>query len=201
MILHDMPQGSPEWHSVRAGKLTASEAQAIATNGKGLETLCWETMARLHSSSSEASYCSPDMERGKELEGVAVMMYELQNSIATQQVGFVELDKFAGCSPDRLVGEDGLLEVKCPKDSIYFRLLAGGSKPDTAHLWQAQMQMLVCGRKWCDLAYFNPNFRKSLLIHRILPDEAMMGKLMEGLETGRALIKKIKKACEALNGH
>lgn len=191
MIIHNIPQGSSEWLAIRKGKLTASNAQAIGNGGKGLETLVWETMSALFSSSSEEGYTNKDMERGKELEALAVAMYELENSQKTETVGFIQLDDHVGCSPDRLVGEDGLVEIKCPKDTVFLRLLLGKDKPDTKHVWQAQMQMLVSERKWCDLVYFNPNFKKSLLSFKILPDPIMVESLQLGLSKGKAMIEEI----------
>jgi len=204
MIIHTMEQRSPEWHAIRKGKFTASDAQAIGNNGKGLESLVWEIVTSLYSSSTEEGYTNGDIERGKEYEKLAVEMYEWETGGKTKPVGFVELDEFRGCSPDRFVNHgvdengaykihgEGLLEIKCPKDSVYFKILLGGEKPDTKHVWQAQMQMLICERKWCDLLYFNPNFQKSLAIFRIHADPVQQEKIKLGLEKGKQLMQSIK---------
>lgn len=197
MIIHNLEQGSLEWHRVRAGKLTASDAQAIGNNGKGLESLVIETMARFYSSAPADSYTNANIERGNELEPQAASMYELQTGLITSKVGFVEFDEYVGCSPDRFVGEDGQLEIKCPSDVTFLKLmLAGKEGVDTAHIWQMQMQMLVTGRKWTDYLAYNPNFSKSLLIHRFEPDTLKFEALKRGFEIGKIKIQAIKNQIE-----
>ncbi len=122
-IHRDIKQGSDEWLKIRLGKFTGSNAQAIAASGKGLETLIFEKVAELSTGKSKPSYTNGDIERGHELEAMARNSYEVEIGITSKQVGFVELDEFAGCSPDGLVGKDGLIEIKCKNDANYARYL------------------------------------------------------------------------------
>jgi putative phage-type endonuclease len=189
-IYTDIQQNTDEWFAIRLGKLTASEAQAIASDGKGLDTLCFKLAAEKLSGKSSESYTNEDMERGKELEALARNAYEIETGIVAKQVGFVELTEFVGCSPDGLINDDGLLEIKCPNDANFVRFMYEG-KIDTKYIWQVQMQLFVTERVWVDFVIFNANFPKSIIITRIERDEEKIEKLQGGLFSGEEMIKNI----------
>lgn len=195
MIIHEVEQGSVEWHSLRKGRMTASHAQEISANGKGLETYILTLMAKYYSSAEPENYTNEHMERGNELESQARAMYELEHGLTVDEVGFVEIDEYVGCSPDGLIGEDGGLEIKCHDDKKHFDLATGG-KIDSKYLWQVQMNLMLTGRKWWDYVAYNPNFEKSLIVHRIEPDEKMHKKLTIGFEKGKELINTYKEKYE-----
>lgn len=190
MIIHNVDQNSPEWFACRAGKLTASDAKTISVGGKGLETVCYKKVAEILTGKAEEGYKSPAMDRGHELEDMAACAYEIETLNITQKVGFCELDEFTGASPDRLVGEDGLVEIKCKTDSVYVRELLG-EPIDPEHYSQMQMQMKVTGRKWCDYVIFNPNFPRSIIIRRVERDEPTIARIEAGLAIGVATIKSL----------
>lgn len=189
-IYKDINQGSPEWFEIRVGKVTASHAQAIGNNGKGLENYILEVVAEMFSSSEKEHYSNEHTKRGNELEPIARSMYELQNDVEVEEIGFAEYNDFVGCSPDGLVGKDGMIEIKCPDDKTYFNLLMN-EKIDNAYIWQCQMNMLILERKWCDLVFYNPNFEKSMKIFRLEPDKEMFSKLKEGFEKAEAEITRL----------
>src|SRR3989304_2454768 len=189
-IYDKLEQGSEEWFKVRLGKLTASDAQAIATNGKGLETLVYQKVAELMTGKAPESYTNADMERGHELEALARNSYELETGILVKQIGFIELDEFVGCSPDGLIAEEGLQEIKCKNDANFVKFLYSKSI-DPEHEWQMQMQMLVTGRKWVDYVLFNPNFKKGTIITKIARRDDMIKKLEAGITKGREMIQTI----------
>lgn len=192
-IYKDINQGSPEWFEIRVGKVTASHAQAIGNNGKGLENYILEVVAEMFSSSEKEHYSNEHTERGNELEPIARSMYELQNDVEVEEIGFAEYNDFVGCSPDGLVGKDGMIEIKCPDDKTYFNLLMN-EKIDNAYIWQCQMNMLILERKWCDLVFYNPNFEKSMKIFRLEPDKEMFSKLKEGFaKAEKEIIRMISK--------
>jgi hypothetical protein len=128
MIIHNVEQGTPEWFAIRKMKMTASEAQAIAANGKGLETYIRNLMKDSYSSAEKEHFTSKDTERGNELEPLAREIYELTTGRTVQQVGFIEYDEFVGFSPDGLVDEDGGTEIKCLNDEKHFSLMIDGIK-------------------------------------------------------------------------
>jgi putative phage-type endonuclease len=192
--IYDMEQRSDEWHEIRKGKLTASNASKIGTNGSGLKTYIIELMSKFYEGSSDEDYSNAEMERGVELEPVARGSYEMEKKCSVKEVGFIELNKYVGCSPDGLVGDDGAIEIKCHKNTIHFRLFVEGEKAiPTAYIWQCQMVLLITGRKWIDYVAYNPNFEKELLIFRIYPDKEKFEKLEAGIKVGVDRIKEIKK--------
>jgi len=190
MKIINVEQGTPEWFACRLGKLTASDGQAIATSGKGLETLCYEKVAEIMTGKQKPSYTNEDIERGHEMEMLARNSYELETGRLVKEVGFVELDEFTGCSPDGFVGEDGLVEIKCKSDANFVRYMYE-KKVETEYNWQMQMQMFVTGRKWVDYVVFNENFTKTTQILRVDRNENDIAKLKSGIENGILVIKQI----------
>lgn len=197
MKIYNCEQKSEEWFKVRELKLTASKAQAIGNAKAGLETLVTNMMAEYYSSAEKENFSSKDTDRGNELENVAREMYELEQGIEVEQVGFIEESKYVGCSPDGLIGKNGLIEIKCLNDVGHYCVIRDKEKGiDSQYLWQVQMQMLITKRKWCDLVFYNPNFEKSLVIFRILPDEVKFEALKAGIKKGQKLIEEQLKICQ-----
>jgi exodeoxyribonuclease (lambda-induced) len=191
MKIIDIEQGTPEWHKLREKRMTASHAQSIKANGKGLITYIRELMTNYYSTAENVVYTNPAMEHGNEQEEVAAMVYEFETGNKTEIVGFVELDEYVGCSPDRFVDSDGMIEIKCPQDKAYFNLLLD-EKIDTKYLAQMQMQMYVCDRKWCDYVVYNPNFEQQLFIKRVERNESVIEQIKVGIETGKKLMNEIQ---------
>lgn len=192
-VYNEILQGSDEWKALRKGKMTASNAQAIGNIGKGLDTYILDLMADSLSSGEFENYTNAHMERGNDLEASARSIYELETGQTVEQVGFVEYNDFVGCSPDGLIGEDGLLEVKCHADKKHFRLMLNGEKEiDSSYIWQVQMQMLITERSYAILLCYNPNFTLSLLSFRIDRDEEKIEKLKQGFKYGEEKIKEIR---------
>lgn len=190
---NNIQQGTPEWFEKRKGKMTASHAQAIGNCGKGLETYILELMAEYFSSAEKEQFSNEHTERGNELEELARDIYSLEQSVKIEQIGFIEMNDFVGCSPDGLIGNDGLIEIKCPNDKEYLTYLLDGEKQiDTKYIWQAQMQLLVTDRKWNDLIIYNPNFKNPMLIFRIIPDLEKFESLKKGFKIGQEKILEIK---------
>ena len=191
MKIYRMPQRSDEWFDIRKGKMTASNAQAIAVGGKGLETYVYSILAEKYSNNRD-SYINSDIERGIEQEEQARMTYEIENE-EVDTVGFLELDEYVGCSPDGLVGDDGGLEIKCPNNVNYFKLMLEKEKAiDSKYIWQVQTCLYISARKWWDLAFYNANFDKNLLIFRIKPEMAKQEQIIIGLEKGKKIIKELE---------
>jgi putative phage-type endonuclease len=185
-MIHYFEQNTDEWQAVRLGKLTASNASQIRVNGKGLETLCLKLALEKITGKPQDKYEGNEhTERGHELEEIAVTVYEMEHE-NTQKVGFVELDEYTGCSPDRLVGDDGLLEIKCPSDKVMFEYLLKIKDPLKEYNDQIQMQMYVTDRKWCDLFLFNEELGTKRI--RVERDEETIKKLKEGIKKGKSLI-------------
>ena len=192
MKIYNFEQRTEDWYNIRKGKITASNADTIIANGKGLETYIYNLMAEYYSSAEKENYINADMQRGIDLEPEARLEFEFYTDLDVQEIGFIEYNEFIGVSPDGLIGDDGLIEIKCPNDSVYFKLLLSDNiKPE--YIAQMQMQLYVTDRQYCYFVSYNPNFEKSLYIKKITRDEEMIEKLKKGLDKGTELIKEIKK--------
>jgi len=193
MKIHNFEQLSDDWFDIRKGKMTASHAQAIATAGGGLDTYLKNMMAEFYSSGIKEHFSNKDTDRGNELEPQARILYELETGIDVDEVGFIEFDKYTGISPDGLVKKNGGVEIKCLNDNNHFNMTIEGIKSiESKYMWQIQMSLYLTKRDWWDYVGYNPNFEKSLLIYRILPDLEKFKKLENGIKIGKARIKEIK---------
>ncbi len=187
-IFETLEQQSNAWFEARQGKMTASAASKVGSNGKGLETYCRKIVAELLSIAEPVRFSNIHTERGNELEPVAKAAYEKIKGVKVREIGFAKYSDYVGCSPDGLVGEDGLVEIKCPADSGYVDYLLEG-KIKSEYVWQMEMQMLILDKQWCDFVVFNPNFSTAIKIVRVYPDKVKKDKLLAGFETGEGLIK------------
>lgn len=188
---YEVEQRSDEWFQAKMGKMSASNADTILANGKGLETYIYSLMAEYYSKGEKVHYTNADIERGILLEPEAKIEFQFYTGLDIKEVGYVEFNEYILVSPDGLIDDDGLIEIKCPNDSIYFKLLLNDNiKPE--YIAQMQMQMYITDRQYCYFVSYNPNFEKSLYIKKINRDEEMIDKLKKGLERGIELIKEIK---------
>lgn len=174
-----------------------SHSQAIGNCGKGLKTYITNKIAEYYSTAGRDNYTNNDIQRGVDLEDEAGLVYSWEKNINTEKVGFVIRDKYVGCSPDLFAGENGLGEIKCLNDKNHFSLLTGGDI-EQKYLWQAQGEMLVCEKDWCDIIFYNPNFEKNLFVKRIEPDQEKVDKLLEGFKAGEKMIKDLIKKYDGL---
>ena len=189
-IYKDIIQRSDEWFEVKQGKMSASHSTAIGSGGAGLTTYIYEVVAGMYSSGSDENYISADMQRGIDLEPEARVLYSLETGEGVDEVGFIEYNEYVGCSPDGLVRKTGGIEIKCPNNTKFFKLLVNGEKEiDTSYIWQIQMSLLITGRTWWDFVAYNQNFENNLVIIRIFPDEEKFEKIKAGFIKGEQMIK------------
>ena len=195
MIWHDVKQNSEEWDALRRGKFTASSfsdlfmAKSTAGYKKAIRKVVYE---RLTGESPE-SFKSDYMERGHEVESLAREQYEINSFNAVTDGGFFELDEWTGCSPDGLIGDDGLLEIKSPAYNTFIDYLLSGKVP-TEYTYQLQGQMYVTGRSWVDFVAYHPAL--PIIIIRVLPDPVIIEQIKTALAVAIAeaqtMITKIK---------
>lgn len=196
MIIHECKQNTDEWYKLRLGKLTASSAKTIATNGKGLETLCFNCASEILTQKHSEKPTTQAMENGHILEDRARFVFEAETGLSVFQVGFIEINEFVGFSPDGLIlEENSLVEYKCPQDNTFTKYLYDLEIKDE-YVWQMQMQMLLKKATKNYYAVFNPNFRKLIQIQEVFPDQSMQEQISVGLDSG---IKKIKEILEIVN--
>lgn len=159
MKIIDHPQGSNEWIMARVGLPTASNFDKIVTPTGKLSSASNRYLSKLvaewYLGQPLDDYASALMDRGTELEATAVRFYEFDGDVETAKVGLcLRDDGLVGGSPDRLVGEDGLLEIKCPSAEVHMSYVLGGLTDD--YRCQVQGLLWITGRKWCDLLAWNP---------------------------------------------
>lgn len=200
-IIESCEQGSAEWLSMRLGKITASRVKDVLTNGRGntpsktAESYMMELIAEVLTGQSKPFFENDAMRWGTETEPQARSMYEVNNNFVTvKEVAFVQHNDQVGISPDGLVGEDGLLEVKCPNTTTQIkRALSSDYAAD--YKAQIQMQLWVTNRDWCDFVSFDPRLdcAAGYLQQRVERDEEyieeMKNKVYEFIEVMNKLIK------------
>lgn len=174
LIIRDIPQGSNEWHELRRGVFTASHAQAIANNGKGLNTYIDEVMLNYYLKEPKQCFISEDMQRGIDLEPDARYCYEMETKKSVEEVTFIFLDKdkHVGCSPDGLViGEKRGVELKCPKPENHHQILQGVENIPSKWIWQIQMSLYITKFPFWDFGSYCPEHQKHFITYTIEPDE------------------------------
>ena len=188
MIILDCEQGSPEWTEARRGIPTASEFGRIITPKTGkMAAAANKYMAELIASTvidGSADWSGGHWtERGIILEPEARDWYAFERDVDIQQIGLaLRNDGKAGASPDGLVGDDGGLEIKCPKPSTHVEWLMAGTLPDE-HKAQVHGNLLICEREWWDFVSYCPGLRP--LVIRVTPDnftEALSSALDEFIQ-------------------
>ena len=185
-----MIQGSEEWLNARIGKVTASKvADIMAKTRSGYSASRKNYMAELLcqrlTGKREEGFTNAAMQRGTEMEPIARSRYEVETGVMVDEVGLIEhptISDFAA-SPDGLVGDDGLVEIKCPNTATHIEFLQSGKIPAK---YQSQMlaQMICTGRKWCDFVSFDDRLPEHLAYKciRFELDEDAAGVMVEEVE-------------------
>jgi len=176
IIYHpEVDQGTPEWHALRCGLLTASTMGRIITptlkvaNNDKSRAFEWELLAQRITRYVEPQYVTDAMLRGQVDEITARQKYSAEYAKVTE-TGFVTNDTWGftlGYSPDGLVGDDGLIEVKSRYQRFQVETIINGAMPDD-YLMQVQTGLLVTGREYCDFISYSGGL--PMFVRRVLPD-------------------------------
>lgn len=176
MKVHHCLQGSDEWIALRLGIPTASAFdRIIAPTGKpsGVKTsekYMFELLSERITGQDATTFRNTWMERGQTLERDAAAFYELQRGMDTQSVGFITNDEgTAGASPDKLVEDIGMMEIKCPSPGIHIAYLLQHGVEYADYKVQVQGQLMLAEREWCDVVSYHPFMEMALI--RIPRDE------------------------------
>ena len=181
MILYEnVKQGSEAWDQLRLGIPTASAFHRIMT--PKTRKLSSQSEGYMHQLLAEwifgqplETFESPWMERGKALEAEAVRYYEMERDCTAREVGFcLTDDRMVGASPDRLVGDVGLLEIKCPSPAVHVGFMLTRAA-DQEYLCQLQGQLWVSEREWVDIQSYCPPFPSVVI--RVPRDEKFIADL------------------------
>ena len=194
-------QGSDEWHQARAGKVTASRVSDVLAKGKGVSRrnyLAELVAERLSGMPTPDRFQSQEMRDGSRREADARDLYALMRDVDPVQVGFVlhPTIEMAGASPDSLIGEDGMLEIKCPTVATHLDTLRGGFIAGR-YFTQMQFQMACTGRQWCDYGSYHPDLPPEMQLHikRVLRDTKV---ILEMEVEITMFLAEVEKATQAL---
>jgi hypothetical protein len=179
-------QGSPEWHALRCGKVTASRVADVVARtktgwGASRANYMAELVAERLTGTSAEGYMNAAMQWGVDHEAEARANYEFMTNATVEPAGFDPHPSIAdsGASPDGYVGADGLVEFKCPNTATHIETLLGGAVPGK-YITQIHWQF-ACRpeRKWCDFVSFDPRLPSSmsLFIKRVPRDDALVRSL------------------------
>ena len=193
MIIQDainLEQGTDEWKIARLGYVSASNLDAVMARGKSGEAITRKkykvrlAAERLTGEITE-SYSNSAMEWGVVNEEKAAMAYEVSKDTLLDRTGFWKHPTipWLGCSPDRLVGSDGLVEIKCPDSSTHVDYWLAKQIP-TEYVKQVQGQIWVMDREWCDFVSYDPRMpeKNRLLVVRAYRDETLIKQMQEEVE-------------------
>jgi hypothetical protein len=202
MIRIDCPQGSVEWIEARLGIPTASQFDKIITPktmklSDSSAKYAWALIAEQILRAPVDGGSSAFMQRGETLERRAVSYYELNRDVETDPVGVIlRDDRRVGCSPDRLVGDDGLLEIKVPNiaNHIGYLLDADG----IGYRAQVQGQLWIAEREWVDTLSYNPEMPNALV--RVGRDEKFIAALAQAVDQFLEMVDTMKLELQRRHG-
>lgn len=186
-VYKDVEQRSDQWFDLRRGMVTASTISVLLTpslkvadNDKSRGAVAALVAERI-TGVSEPSFVNDDMMRGILEEPLARDKYAETRKVTVTEVGFMVRDfdgRQLGYSPDGLVGDDGLIEVKCPRAKGHLLTVLADEVP-AAYMAQCQTALLVSGRKWLD--YISWHAGLPFYVKRVLPDPAWHAAIREAL--------------------
>ena len=192
----DIEQGTDEWHALRRGKITASAVSRLITasgkpaNNDTSRAQLLQLLAERITGESEASFYGDDMARGHLLEPLARDLYAkhcspvVECGFITATIGGVEL----GYSPDGLVGNDGLIEIKSPRQKNHLKALLANDVP-AEYVPQVQLGLAVTGRSWCDFISYAPGL--PLFVRRCVPDPTVIAQLIAAAEAAELELQRL----------
>lgn len=184
-----MIQGSEEWLAIRCGKVTASRVHDIIAKTKSgpaasRANYMAELIAERLTGQPAEKFVSAAMQHGTDTEAEARSAYSFYRNVDVAYVAFVPHSSIdlCGASPDGLIGEDGLVEFKCPNTATHIDTLLGSAIP-SKYVTQMQWQMECTGRQWCDWVSYDPRLPEHmrLFVSRVARDEAFLS------DTGKAV--------------
>jgi hypothetical protein len=182
--IFNMPQGSDEWFEVRRGIVTASEFGTLLMQGRGggdsktRRTYMLKLMGERLTGDPMYHYSNDHMERGHDQEPDARNLYAFQTDAEPQAVGFIK-NGSVGCSPDSIVGDKGMVEIKTKLAHLHLDVLLGDAVPNE-HMAQIQGQLWVAEREWCDFVSYCPKL--PLFVKRVPRDEAFIERIAKAVD-------------------
>ena len=176
-IFDDIEQNSEQWRAIRAGLPTASCFSDILAKGQGKTRASYmrRLAAEIITGEPLESFTSAAMERGHLLEDEARNLFAFMNDVNPQRVGFIRNGR-KGCSPDSLIGDNAMLEIKTQRGDLLIETIQKDEFP-TCHVAQVQGQLWIAEREYCDLLVYWPGLPP--FVKRQARDEAYITKLSQ----------------------
>lgn len=192
-IIREIEQGSADWLALRLGIVTCSELDCLLVNGKGPEGFGSGAMSymdqligeRITGEAAELPFSTRATERGKEFELLARDLYQIREDVAVEEVAII-LNHGIGYSPDGLIGDMGLTEIKSKLPKFQASVILAGEVPKE-HVAQCQGGLYVSGREWIDFVSYWKGM--PLFVKRMHRDEAYIAKLAERVNTFNELLE------------
>ena len=174
---HDIQQNTDDWLILRSGHMTGSAISSVMANygkafGESAKKLAANiAVEQITGKNIPSSYSNAHMQRGHEQEPIARMLYEETYFCDVDNGGFFD-NGFTGCSPDGLVDDDGVIEIKSVIASVQYATLKRGTY-DPAYKWQLNFNLKETERDWIDYASFCQEFpdNRRLIVYRMNKDE------------------------------
>ena len=199
IIRDDIEQGTPEWFKERIGSIGGSSISSVIAGGKGTmrKNLLYRLSGEILSGQKYEGYSNSHMERGVELEAEARNLYEMITDVSVLQVGLVKENEFKHYSPDGLVSDEGIIEIKCVIPSVQIETIITEKIPGQYYK-QMQWGLSICQRAWVDYVSYSPLVTdKPIWIKRCSPDNELIDSLHEGadkfIEELKTIVIRIKR--------
>lgn len=191
-LYNDLIQQTDEWYAARLGMFTGSDFHVMLGKSATKTNYMFEKLAEaLFGDTDIEHFTTPAMERGRVLEHEARRVYAATNEVDVVEIGLVgaegEFENYAACSPDGLVGDDGIIEIKCPLAKNFLEWTSKDFYIKPEYRTQVQFNLLITERQWCDFVYYHP--RGGICIKRIERDEEYIEKIKAALREGKQFIK------------
>lgn len=178
--MNDMEQRTDDWFAARLGKVTASSLHKVLARtktGYGADRANYLTQLVLErvTNSKAEGYINADMQWGIDQEPFARAAYEAHTGVLVDEIGFMPHPtiEMSGASPDGLVGDSGMVEIKCPSSKTALECWLSADPVESKYFAQMQWQMACAGRAWCDYVVFDPRMpqKAQLFIYRVNRDD------------------------------
>jgi putative phage-type endonuclease len=173
-------QRTEEWFTIRLGKVTASSLYKVLARtktGHGADRANYMTQLVLErvTKNRAESYTNASMQWGIDQEPFARAAYEASRGVMVDEIAFVPHPsiKMSGASPDGLVGDDGMVEIKCPDSKTALECWLSDNPVESKYMAQMQWQMRCADRDWCDYVVFDPRMplKAQLFVYRVERDD------------------------------
>lgn len=209
LTILDLEQGSDAWLDARRGLITASVIGQLitpqtvkpASNDKSRALIAQLAAERITGMSDDV-FVNDDMMRGTLHEPIARDRYAEVNGVTVEQVGFMTCDNWGftiGASPDGLVGDDGGLEIKCPRPKAHIQTILSGEVP-AYHMAQVQTCLLISGREWWDFVSFSSGL--PMWTKRVTPDQKWRDSIITAATSAEhaitSMVQRYERAIEGL---